>query len=61
MTNDGHQEVWINGHKFIDVTNMTVSGTVYNYAEAYALTQGRHITTSGYSKPPNPPEDEGII
>jgi len=28
------KEVWINGHKWRDVTNKTVSGQIYNYEEA---------------------------
>ena len=28
------KEIWINGHKWRDVTNKTVSGQTYNYEEA---------------------------
>ena len=45
MAPTGKEEVIINGHIFYDATNQTVSGRVYNYEEALALTLGRHIIT----------------
>lgn len=42
---------YINGKPFIDVTGMTIFGTVYTLEEAIALTEGRCIARS-QEKPP---------
>jgi len=42
------KEVWINGHKWMDVTNETVYGQTYTYEEAKSISfwPYRGITSS---------------
>ena len=43
MANNPEPVIIINGMKFIDVTNKTTAGPVYNRREAEALSRGKHI------------------
>ena len=43
MTSTDYNKVIINGMVFNDVTNQTVSGNVYSYEEAVALSKGKPL------------------
>jgi hypothetical protein len=51
MVTFGHFDksiIFINGKKFLDVTNITTSNPIMNYDEAYNYAQGKTVTI-GYN------------
>jgi hypothetical protein len=63
MVTFGHFDkltIFINGKKFLDVTNVTTSSPIMNYDEAYNYAQGR-IVTIGSNSPSRDKKNEKNI